>query len=410
MANKPNIRFKGFTEEWKKSPLSDYLVVSSERNINNQYTAEDVQSVSGEYGVVNQIEFQGRSFAGASLLGYRVIHHGEIAYTKSPLKQSPYGIIKANKIEAGIVSSLYGVYKVKNGYANFIQDYFDLLSRLNGYLRPLVNKGAKNTLLITDEGAISGDVIFPNEAEQKEVSKIIESISASITQREKELEKLKNIKRALLEKLFPQNGEKIPALRFTEFAEEWGEVALGSIADRVTTKNSSKAYTETFTNSAEHGIMSQSDFFDHAIANQENIAGYYVVRENDFVYNPRISKLAPVGPINRNKLGRIGVVSPLYTVFRPKNISVEYLEVFFMQNSWNRFMNFNGNSGARLDRFSISDAVFWQMPIQYPQIEEQQKTAKLITTLSNLLSLREKQLTLLKHTKQALLEQMFVNE
>jgi restriction endonuclease S subunit len=73
-------------------------------------------------------------------------------------------------------------------------------------------------------------------------------------------------------------------------------------------------------------------------------------------------------------------------------------------------MNFNGNSGARLDRFSISDAVFWQMPIQYPQIEEQQKTAKLITTLSNLLSLREKQLTLLKHTKQALLEQMFVNE
>ena len=410
MAKQPKIRFKGFTEEWKETPLSEYLMVSNERNDNDRYTAQDIQSVSGEYGVVNQIEFQGRSFAGASLLNYRVIHNGEIAYTKSPLKLSPYGIIKANKSVTGIISALYGVYKVKKGDPNFIQDYFDLLARLNSYLRPLVNKGAKNTLLITDEDAISGNVIFPKTDEQKAISNLISHISTTILRRETELEKLKNIKRALLEKLFPQDGQSTPAIRFKGFNEKWEPKSLGEVADKVTTKNISCSINETFTNSAEYGIMSQRDFFDHSISNSNNISGYYVVQQDDFVYNPRISKNAPVGPINRNKLGRSGVVSPLYTVFRPNGqLDLDYLEVFFWQYSWNKFMKFNGNSGARLDRFSISDEVFWQMPIQSPKTPEQKKVANTLLLLSKTISLRERQLTLLKHSKQALLEQMFVN-
>ena len=68
MAKQPKIRYKSFTDEWEEAPLNNYLMVSNERNNNNRYTAQDIQSVSGEYGVVNQIEFQGRSFAEASLL------------------------------------------------------------------------------------------------------------------------------------------------------------------------------------------------------------------------------------------------------------------------------------------------------------------------------------------------------
>lgn len=384
MANKPNIRFKGFTEEWKNSAFGTEVTSMSYKKY--------VKSPEplGMYPIIQQGDNPICGYAnGEPILDYedKIIfgdHTTSVYKPITPFFAATDGIriFSIKGLPPFFTYSLFERYKPKSiGYA-------------------------RHTLLLL-ETRISIPV------EQKEAENIgdyFKKLNSTITQREKELEKLKNIKRALLEKLFPQNGEKVPALRFKEFTEEWGEVALGSIADRVTTKNSSKAYTETFTNSAEHGIMSQSDFFDHAIANQENIAGYYVVQENDFVYNPRISKLAPVGPINRNKLGRTGVVSPLYTVFRPKNVSVEYLEVFFMQNSWNKFMNFNGNSGARLDRFSISDAIFWQMPIQYPQFEEQRKIAKLITTLSYLLSLREKQLTLLKHTKQALLEQMFVNE
>ena len=83
------------------------------------------------------------------------------------------------------------------------------------------------------------------------------------------------------------------------------------MADRVTEKNTSLSENETFTNSAEFGIISQRDFFDHDITNEDNIGNYYIVRPNDFIYNPRISVTAPVGPINRNKLGRNGVRAPL---------------------------------------------------------------------------------------------------
>lgn len=119
--------------------------------------------------------------------------------------------------------------------------------------------------------------------------------------------------------------------------------------------------------------------------------GYYIVKNEDFVYNPRISTSAPVGPINRNKLGRTGVMSPLYTVFRPHDIDTTYLEYFFKCGYWHSFMNFNGDSGARSDRFSIRDNVFFQMPIPIPDIDEQRKIGELLTCLDNLITLHQRQ-------------------
>ena len=108
------------------------------------YDKTDVLSVSGDYGIVNQIEFQGRSFAGASVSNYGVVHTGDVVYTKFPLKSNPYGIIKTNKGKTGIVSTLYTVYHpAENTYPDFVQTYFELNARMNNYMHPLVNKGAK---------------------------------------------------------------------------------------------------------------------------------------------------------------------------------------------------------------------------------------------------------------------------
>lgn len=157
----------------------------------------------------------------------------------------------------------------------------------------------------------------------------------------------------------------------------------------MTEKNTDLAVQETFTNSAEFGIISQRDFFDHDISNVENIGGYYVVREEDFVYNPRISTTAPVGPVNRNKLGRNGVMSPLYTVFRTHDVDTTYLEWFFKSNYWHSFMYFNGDSGARSDRFSIKDAVFFEMPIPLPSPEEQHRIGILLDGIDDLITLHQ---------------------
>ena len=182
-----------------------------------------------------------------------------------------------------------------------------------------------------------------------------------------------------------------PAIRFKGFSDAWEQRKLSEIADKVTEKNSGLQYVETFTNSAEFGIISQRDFFDHDIAKLSSLDGYYIVKNEDFVYNPRISTSAPVGPINRNKLGRTGVMSPLYTVFRPHDVDTTYLEHFFKCAYWHSFMNFNGDSGARSDRFSIKNDVFFQMPIPLPHIDEQRKIGELLTCLDHLITLHQRQ-------------------
>lgn len=174
------------------------------------------------------------------------------------------------------------------------------------------------------------------------------------------------------------------------YTSSWEQRKLSEITDKVTEKNAGLQYVETFTNSAEFGIISQRDFFDHDIAKLGSLDGYYIVKNEDFVYNPRISTSAPVGPINRNKLGRTGVMSPLYTVFRPHDIDTTYLEYFFKCGYWHSFMNFNGDSGARSDRFSIRDNVFFQMPIPIPDIDEQRKIGELLTCLDNLITLHQR--------------------
>lgn len=181
-----------------------------------------------------------------------------------------------------------------------------------------------------------------------------------------------------------------PTIRFKGYTEDWEQRKLNEIADKVSEKNKNNEFSEPFTNSAEQGIISQKDYFDREIVNNENLNGYYIVRNDDFIYNPRISVTAPVGPINRNRLGRNGVMSPLYTVFRTHDIDNLYLEFYFKTTKWHRFMKLNGDSGARFDRFTISSTQFMEMPIPYPTLEEQQKIGEYFDSLDNLITLHQR--------------------
>ena len=144
--------------------------MSNVKNRKKQYGKEDVLSVSGDHGIVNQIEFQGRSFAGSSVENYGVVHTGDVVYTKSPLSTNPYGIIKTNKGKTGIVSTLYAVYKARdNVNPEFVQTYFELNERMNNYMQPLVNKGAKNDMKVSAENALKGMVYFPKIDEQNAI-------------------------------------------------------------------------------------------------------------------------------------------------------------------------------------------------------------------------------------------------
>ena len=202
------IRFKNDNGEdfgeWETTTLDNFLTVSKLKNKELTYSKNEVLSVSGELGIVNQIELLGRSYAGVSVAPYGIVEYGDIVYTKSPLKSNPYGIIKANKGKAGIVSTLYAVYKCNdNILPNLLDYYFQSDIKLNNYLRPLVRKGAKNDMKVNNQDVLNGVVCFPNSRkEQKIIIEFLTAIDERIDHTTAQLTHTKQWKKGLLQQMF----------------------------------------------------------------------------------------------------------------------------------------------------------------------------------------------------------------
>lgn len=188
---------------------------------------------------------------------------------------------------------------------------------------------------------------------------------------------------------------------------EWEEVELKKIASKVNTKNRDNSVSTVLTNSATQGIVSQESYFEREIVTESNLTGYYVVRIGDFVYNPRISSTAPVGPIKMNELTQ-GVMSPLYTVFRFEKGLLKFYQYFFESSVWHDYMKSVANSGARHDRMNISGADFFGLPVPQPLEEEQTKIARFLSAIDDKITIKKAELDKLKTWKQGLLQQMFI--
>ena len=185
----------------------------------------------------------------------------------------------------------------------------------------------------------------------------------------------------------------------------WIGVKLGDVAKKCTAKNNDFKYSLVLTNSAQRGVIPQTEHFDKDIAVDTNIDVYYVVDDGAFVYNPRTSVTAPCGPIRRNHLGITGVMSPLYTVFQVKtNIIYDaFFEYFLLSSSWHRYIKSIANYGARHDRMSITDTKFFAMPIPLPPIAEQKRIAEILTTQDRLIAAKARLIVAKKKQKKWLI-------
>ena len=203
----------------------------------------------------------------------------------------------------------------------------------------------------------------------------------------------------------------VPKLRFPEFltAEGWQVAPLSQLATRTKKKNRDQTITRVLTNSAEFGVVDQRDFFDKDIATQGNLESYFVVDLGSYVYNPRISATAPVGPISKNKVGT-GVMSPLYTVFKFENDSNEFYEHYFKTTGWHTYMRQASSTGARHDRMAISSDDFMAMPLPVSSPAEQQKIADCLSSLDELIAAQARKVDALKTHKKGLMQQLFPRE
>ena len=201
---------------------------------------------------------------------------------------------------------------------------------------------------------------------------------------------------------------KYPKLRFKGFFEPWNATVLSDTFKKNSKKNTNGSITNVICNSAKNGLIPQREYFDKDIANADNTDGYYIIEKDDFVYNPRKSTEAPYGPVSIYKYAEQGIVSPLYLCFRALHpINAEFFDFYFKSTAWHRYIYLSGDSGARHDRVSIRDDIFFAMPINLPSNEEQYKISSLLTLIEKKIKAQAALVENLKKYKRGLLKQVF---
>lgn len=405
--NVPEIRFKEFCDYYSDVLLEKCLSVSNKKNNKLEYKKEDALSVSDEFGVVNQIEHLGRSYTGNNISTYKILNKWQIVYTKSPLKLKPFGIIKVNNNKPGIVSVLYAIYDVKEGFdPNYISVYFEPNFRLNKYLLPLINKGAKNTINISDETALSGEVHIPlSYTEQQKIASYFQSLDSLIQTTSKKLASLKRIKAASLQSMFPQEGETVPKVRFKGFEEEW---SLKYVFELLCERNELSPQSPEFPLMAfiaNNGIAEKGERYDRSalvndVINKQYKRTYY----GDFIYS---SNNLETGSIGLNTYGK-ATISPVYSIFYcTLNSDSNFVGYCMTRKSFIKEM-IKWRQGVMYGQWRIHEKDFLRIKVLVPSLPEQQQIGTYFRNLDQQISLQTQRLEKLKQIKTACLDKMFV--
>ncbi|EGO9188526.1 restriction endonuclease subunit S [Enterococcus faecalis] len=418
MKKVPRLRFRGFQEDWELCKVEEFYDFKNGLNKEKEFFGSGVP-------IVNFVDvFHNRGLTPEMLKGRVTLSKKEIKNFE--VKQGDIFFTRTSETinEIGYPSVMLGVPTdtvfsgfVLRGRARSVDPMDNLFKRYvfftESFRNEMVKKSSMTTRALTSGTAIKEMYVqYPSSKdEQHKIGAFLAQIDDTIALHQRKLDQLKELKKAYLQLMFASTNtknDKLPKLRFTGFKGYWELCKLSDISDKVKEKNKHGKFTETLTNSAEYGIINQRFFFDKDISNANNLDSYYVVQNDDFVYNPRISNFAPVGPIKRNKLGRTGVMSPLYYVFRTHSIDNNYLEKYFDTVYWHHFMELNGDTGARADRFAIKDSIFVEMPIPYPSTEEQKKIGIFFKKLDQSITLYKNKLNQLKTLKKSYLQNMFI--
>ena len=412
----PIIRFKGFTDDWEQRKLGEMVERVTRKNEN--FESALPLTISAQYGLIDQNEFFDKRIASKDVSGYYLVRKGEFAYNKSTSSDAPWGAIKRlDKYESGVLSTLYIVFQIRDENiidSDYLVTYYDTDLWHKG-VQAIAAEGARNhgLLNIAPADFFKTTISMPkNIEEQRKIGAYFKHLDHLITLHQRKLEKLKIVKKAMLENCFPKNGEKVPRFRFSGFTGDWEQRKLGEMVERVTRKNENFESALPLTISAQYGLIDQNEFFDKRIASKD-VSGYYLVRKGEFAYNKSTSSDAPWGAIKRLDKYESGVLSTLYIVFQIRDeniIDSDYLVTYYDTDLWHKGVQAIAAEGARNHGLlNIAPADFFKTTISMPKnIEEQRKIGAYFKHLDHLITLHQRKLEKLKIIKKSFLEKMFV--
>ena len=240
------------------------------------------------------------------------------------------------------------------------------------------------------------EISIPSKEEQKIIGLYFRRIDNLITLHQRKYDKLVNVKKAMLEKMFPKDGVDVPEIRFKGFTEAWEQRKLGDIVDRVVRKNTNNESMLVLTISAQYGLVDQITYFNNRVASRD-VSNYFLVLNGEFAYNKSTSDGYPFGAVKRLDLYDKGVLSTLYIVFVPKSkliINSNFLTVFFDTDRWYKGVSERAAEGARNHGLlNISAEDFFDIDIVISKyIEEQKQIGELFRSFDNLITLHQRKL------------------
>ena len=395
--NAPAIRFQGYADDWEQRKVSDMFKVTRGYVLAATLT-NDTKSDEMPYPVYSS---QTKDFG---LMGYYrdYLYENSITWT-------------TDGANAGTVNYRAGKFYCTNVCGVLLSDKVNasqmIAEALNnvakGYVSYVGNPKLMNNVMSDIE------IMIPvSPMEQKRISDYFATLDHLITLHQRKLEKLTNVKKSMLEKMFPQNGSSHPEIRFKGFTDPWEQRKLGELVDRVVRKNTNNESTLPLTISAQYGLVDQITYFNNRVASRD-VSNYYLVLNGEFAYNKSTSDGYPFGAVKRLDLYEKGVLSTLYIVFAPKKeqqIDSDYLTVFFDTDRWHKGVAERAAEGARnhgLLNISVED--FFDIDLSVPKdIVEQKQIGAFIRQLDNLITLHQRKLEKLQNVKKAMLEKMFV--
>lgn len=348
-------------------------------------------------GVMPRTEIEGKDNSSEDKSNYKVVCKGDMVYNSMRMWQGANGVSNYD----GIVSPAYTVLMPTEEIDN---QYFAALFKTSN----LINEFRKNSQgLTSDTWNLKYPQIrpirlcIPSLQEQNKISSFIGTLEERISKQRQLVDSLKKYKRGVMQKVFRNMSAFSPS--------GFETVRLSDIFKKASRRNSNGEIKNVITNSAEHGLIPQRDFFDKDIAVDGNTGNYYVIEYGDFVYNPRKSNTAPYGPFNRYERQEKGIISPLYTCLVLKtDIEPAYLAWYFKSDAWYRYIYDNGSQGVRHDRVSMTDDLLMGIPVIIPSKDSQIKIAKLLDCLEKRFQVELSQCEYLKTVREALLQQLFI--
>lgn len=399
----PKIRFKGFTKDWEQRKLGEVFKEYSEKN-HTELPALTI--IQGGGTVKREDSDRNLMYDESNLSNYKMVRKDDFIVHLRSFE----GGLEKSALD-GIVSPAYHTFHSDVADSRFYYPYFRSHEFIKHKLVPHVY-GIRDGRSIDIDGMKIIEIPYTSTEEQRQIGDYLESLDHLITLHQRKCEQTKNLKKYMLQKMFPQNGAKVPEIRFNGFTHDWEQRKLGDLVDRVTRKNQDLVSELPLTISAQYGLIDQNEFFDKRVASKD-VSGYYLIENGEFAYNKSTSTDAPWGAIKRLDRYENGVLSTLYIVFGIKEnnpVDSDFLVSYYSTNLWHKGIHEIAAEGARNHGLlNIAPADFFETRLMIPQdIEEQKKIGKYFIELEALITLHQRQCDELKKMKKYMLQNMFI--